>query len=142
MAKIVWNEGLELLEWWELDADGDWPVGGPLRGQSLVREEPEARRVRREEGLCPTCGRAAPRERSDTANGHPRRPAKTWALHVPDDHEVGADVLDVYVEDLAVLMGLNPESQRLLRYHVLVPVLEWVMQQRTAFIADWEEAAG
>jgi hypothetical protein len=140
-GKVTWSEALGLFEWWELDAEGDFQNRGPLRGQALVDPEPEVRRVRREEGLCPTCGRVAPREKAKTQNGHPKRPTKSWNILVPTDSEAGGDVLDVYVEDLAVLMGLDPESPRLLRYHVLVPVLEWVNQNKTEFIADWEEAA-
>src|SRR5215471_12473702 len=140
-GKVTWNDALGLFEWWELDLDGDFQNRGPLRNQALVDPEPEVRRVRREEGLCPTCGRAARRDKPKTQDGLPKRPTKTWNILVPDDTETGGDVLDVYVEDLAVLMGLDPESPRLLRYHVLVPVLEWVNQNKTGFIADWEEAS-
>ena len=143
MGKITYSTKLRIFEWWEeKEEDGwkKWLSHGPLRGQALVEPVPEARRVRREEGLCPTCGRAAPKERK-TVDGHPKRKAKTWGILVPDDEEIGADVLDVYIEDLGVLMGLNADSPRLLRYHVLVPVLEWVTQQKPQFIHDWEEAS-
>jgi len=136
-AKITYDAGTGLFHWWEL-TQGEMKELGPLRGQALVESEPEVRRVRREEGLCPTCGHAI-REKLKTQNGLPKRKAKTWGLLVPDDSEAGTDVLDVYVEDLGVLMGLDPQSPRLLRYHVLVPVLEWVMQNRVQFISDWEE---
>jgi hypothetical protein len=135
-AKLTYDEGTGLFYWWEM-VEGEWKNMGSLRGQALVDPEPEARRVRREEGLCPTCGRVERKERASL----PKRPTKTWSLLVPTDEEKGADVLDVYVEDLAVVMGLDPESPRLLRYHVLVPVLEWVNQEKARFIADWEEAA-
>jgi hypothetical protein len=135
-AKITYDPGTGLFDWWE-QADSGWKSMGPLRGQALVDPEPEVRRVRREEGLCPTCGHVAKEKRPAL----PKRPTKTWSLLVPDDEETGADILDVYVEDLAVVLGLEPESPRLLRYHVLVPVLEWVNQNKSAFVADWEEAA-
>jgi hypothetical protein len=134
-AKITFSQNTGLFNWWEL-TDKGWSDMGPLRGQALVDPEPEARRVRREEGLCPTCGRVERKERTPL----PKRPTKTWSLLVPTDEEKGAEVLDVYVEDLAVVMGLDPESPRLLRYHVLVPALEWVSQNKSAFIADWEES--
>jgi len=137
-AHIRYSKNL-LFEWWSLDPEKNM---GPLRGQGLIDPEPEARRVRREEGLCPTCGRALPHEKHTTQDGHPKRKAKTWGILVPDDAEAGAEVLDTYIEDLAVLMGLNVESQRLLRYHVLVPVLEWVNQSKGEFVREWEEAAG
>ena len=53
---------------------------------------------------------------------------------------MGAEVLDTYIEDLGELMGFHDLSARLLRYHVLVPVLEWVSQNRVEFISDWDEA--
>lgn len=137
-AKITYDLDTGIFYWWKLPEE---ILVGPLRHQALVPPEPEARRVRREEGLCPTCGRAQPHEKRKTSDGLPKRKAKTWGLLVPDDGELGTDILDTYVEDLAVLMGLDPDSPRLLRYHVLVPVLEWTMQNRTEFISDWEEGA-
>jgi hypothetical protein len=136
-AKITYDERLEILLWWERRDDDSWRKLGPLRGQTFLEVEPEAARPRRAEGLCPTCGHI---ERPKTPRG-PKRKVKAWTLSVPDDSEQGAEVLDTYVEDLAVLMGLDPTSPRLLRYHVLVPALEWVAQHRVEFIRDWEEAA-
>jgi len=140
-AHIKYKPKLELLEWHAV-ARGHWKNFGPLRGQALVEPEPEAYRVRREEGLCPTCGRALPHEKPKTQDGLPKRKAKTWTILVPDDAEAGADILDIYITDLGILMGLNADSQRLLRYHVLVPVLEWVNQSKGEFVREWEEAAG
>jgi hypothetical protein len=139
VAHIRWNKDLGLFEWWEKDAEflqeEVWVGRGPLKGQGFVPPEPEAARARRSEALCPTCGKPKARHSKPL----PKRKAKSWKLLVPDDAEVGADVLDTYIENLAALMGLNRESPRLLRYHVLVPVLEWVSQQQAQFIADWED---
>ena len=140
-AKIVYSLELELFEWWTSVGTDDWMYVGLLRDQKLVEPEPEAKRVRREEGLCPTCGRATPHEKRRTQDGLPKRPAKTWTLLVPDDAENGADVLDTLIEDLAVLMELDVHSQRLLRYHVLAPVLIWVTMHKVDFARDLEEAA-
>jgi len=140
-AKITYDIETGLFEWWTAAGDG-WEAVGLLRGQALVAPEPEVKRVRREEGLCPACGRAQPHEKRQTSNGLPKRKAKTWGLLVPDDGEAGTEILDTYVEDLAVLMGLDPDSPRLLRYHVLVPVLEWVNQNKHLFIHDWEDEDG
>ena len=139
-AKITYDPDTGLFDWWEL-VNGEMAATGLLRSQALVAPEPEVKRVRRQEGLCPSCGRVQPHEKAKTQNGLPKRKAKTWTLLVPDDGEEGAEILNTYVEDLAVVMGLDPEGQRLLRYHVLVPVLEWVNQNKGAFISDWEEAA-
>lgn len=139
-AKITYSPTLGLFEWWERDTNGDFILRGPLRGQALVDPEPEARRVRRQEGLCPTCGRALPHEHRKTQDGLPKRPVETWTVTVPKDSEIGADVLNVYVEDLGVLMGFENMNARLLRYHVLAPVLAWVTQEKARFVREWEEA--
>jgi hypothetical protein len=142
-AKIVYDVDLGLFEWHTrgtADEYRPWEKVGLLRNQGLLEPEPEAKRVRREEGLCPTCGRAQPHEKRTTQNSLPKRKAKTWSLLVPDDAENGADVLDTLVEDLAVLMGLEPSSPRLIRYHVLAPTLIWVTMHKSEFVADWEEA--
>lgn len=138
LAKIVWDGDLELLTWWEMDDSmQEWFFVGPLRRQDFVQKLPEAAHVRREEGLCPTCGRLKAKAKVNA----PKRKVKSYSIAVPDDAEVGTDVLDTYIEDLAVLMGFDTESPRLMRYHVLVPVLEWVMQAKVEFIREWEEAA-
>ena len=131
VAHIQWREGV--FTWWVKNNDDDWEYHGLLRGQKLVNDQPEAARVRRQEGLCEACGRPLPHKHEP----RPKRKAKIWTLAVPDDAEQGAEVLDVYCEDLAVLMGLDPMSPRLLRYHTLVPVLEWVMQNRAEFLRDY-----
>ena len=136
-AHIRWSEKLGLLEWWVLSIEIEsevWENRGPIKGQGFVPEEPEAARVRRAEHLCPTCGKP----KAKHSKPLPRRRAKSWKLLVPDDGEVGAEILDTYVENLAALMGLEAQSPRLLRYHVLVPVLEWVSQDSARFVAEWE----
>lgn len=132
-AHIRWNIGLRLLEWWQVDDDATWRSLGPLRHTAFVTQPPEAALQRSLEGLCPSCGRAPKKEKP----AGPARKVKTWALAVPADSEQGADVLDTYVEELGALMGFGDEPSRLLRYHVLVPVLEWVSQSRTEFLTDW-----
>jgi len=136
-GKIVYLPLQGIFEWWEQGGE-EWYSLGPLKGQALVDPEPEAARVRRTEGLCPSCGRP---KRPEPKFKMPPRETKNWGVLVPDDAEKGAEILDTYVEDFAVVMGLNPESKRLLRYHVLVPALEWVSQHKGEFISDWEEAS-
>ncbi len=134
-AHIRWNHNLRILEWWEQTNLGqDMKCLGPLRNQPLVPAQPSQAAVERKlEGLCPTCGRPPRKERPPG----PKRKVKTWSISVPDDSETGSDILDTYIEDLGVLMGFEGESSRLLRYHVLVPVLEWVMQNRYEFIREF-----
>jgi hypothetical protein len=134
LAHIRWNEELGLLEWWAKADEEEWENLGPLKGQGFLPPEPEAASVRRRENLCPVCGRP----KAKHGKPLPKRKVTSWGVLVPDDAEVGTEVLDTYIEDLGVLMGFNGQSPRLLRYHVLVPVLEWVAQQKSEFLADWE----
>jgi len=87
---------------------------------------------------CDSCGYTRPAKR---AVGH-KRGSKTYSLVVPDDAEIGADVLDEWVEQFAVVLGFGTDvSQRLVRYHTMVAVFAWAMMHRTEFIADIKEAA-
>ena len=137
-AKIVFNEGLQILEWWEKDADEDWQCHGPLKEQDgpLVPIT-EASVEREKEGLCPTCGKPD-RKKSKAL---PKRKTKSWTVKVPADMgEDGGAVLDEYVDDLSVALGFGDESKGVRRYHVLANVLLWVTQMKPEFLADWEEA--
>lgn len=89
-----------------------------------------------DEDVCPTCHRA---RRKTTPS--PARNAKSWTVDVPDDGELGADNLDEIVVWIAETLGFDDERSRLRRYHALVHVLIWVIQQREEFIADLKEAA-
>jgi hypothetical protein len=76
---------------------------------------------------CPTCGQPRARRRSPVSPSGRRRVRKTWPVKVPADaEENGADVLDEFVEDLAPLLGVEPDKRGGYgsgRYYVLVPVL-------------------
>jgi hypothetical protein len=87
---------------------------------------------------CGSCGYTRPLPKEPGA----KRPSKTYTLIVPDDAEVGADVLDDWIEQFAVILGFGSDvSQRLVRYHVMVAVLAWAGMHRAEFIADIKEAA-
>lgn len=137
LAHIRYSTALGLFEWWQTKGKGDgrWENLGPIKGQGFVTPEPEAATVRKREGLCPTCGKPKATHKKPL----PKRKSKSWGVTVPDDGEAGADILDTYIENLGVLMGLDAQSPRLLRYHVLVPVLEWVSQDSARFVAEWED---
>jgi hypothetical protein len=82
---------------------------------------------------CDSCGYTRPPKR---AVGH-KRGAKTYTLVVPDDAEIGADILDDWVEQFAVILGFGDDlSSRLVRYHVMVAVFAWCMQNRSQFVKD------
>jgi len=87
---------------------------------------------------CDSCGYTRPVKRLNM----PKRKTKQYGILVPDDAEVGSDVLDEWVESFAVILGFGDDvSQRLIRYHVIVAVLAWAGMHRTEFIADLKEAA-
>ena len=139
LAHIRWNEELKILEWWEQAGhygEENWVLRGPLKSQGLIPASPAP--PPRQPEVCPGCGKPI-KTRPSLPPGE-RRKVKTWGISVPDDSEQGAEVLDTYIEDLGSLMGYHDMSPRLLRYHVLVPVLEWASQNRIEFLRDWEEA--
>lgn len=137
-ARILFTAG---LFWWELPPDGSTPLKvwervGPLDpqppGVPTQRQETPA-----EEAVCPTCGHA---KRRRSQNGTPRK-SKTWTLTVPDDAEIGTDVLDEWADDLAVILGFHDETSRLRRYHAVVTALAWTVQNREAFVRDLRTAS-
>jgi len=136
-AKIVFNEGLQVLEWWEALPYEDWVCLGLLDGEEApLLHQTEAGIERAKEGLCPSCGKP---DRKESKAG-PKRKTKAWTVKVPDDAEDGAAVLDEYVDDLSVALGFGDESKGVRRFHVLANVLLWVTQMKPEFLADWEEA--
>jgi len=141
-AHIRFNPDLGLFEWWARMSDPgegeNWVYVAPLAHQGLIPEEPEAKRIRRAEGLCSECGRpkAQPR-RMDPSH---RRKTATWGVVVPDDAEVGTDVMDDWIDQYAVLLGFGEATSRLKRYHVIAVLFAWVNQNRDLFLKDLEEA--
>jgi hypothetical protein len=87
---------------------------------------------------CGSCGYTRPVPREKGA----KRPTKSYGLLVPDDAEIGAEVLDEWVEQIALILGFGDDvSQRLVRYHTIVAALAWTMQHRQQFIEDIKEVA-
>jgi len=115
----------------------EWVRIGPLDPQPPgVEVKPEERPPDTEEEVCPRCGHhKKPRAPA------PRRKSKTWTVEVPDDGEVGADNLDEWVDEFAVMLGFDDERSRLRRYHALAHMFVWIGQQREQFAADVREAA-
>ena len=142
LAHIRWNEKLKLLEWWEnkyrRDDEDIWDCRGPLKSQGILPATPVPPRSREAE-VCEGCGRPKVKARPQLPPGEKRK-VKVWSLVAPDDSEDGTEILDVYIENLGEQMGFHDLSARLYRYHVLVPVLEWVNQNQAEFFADWNEA--
>jgi hypothetical protein len=87
---------------------------------------------------CESCGYTRPAKR----DALPKRPTKTYTMVVPDDAEIGGEVIDEWVEQLAVILGFGDDvTQRLVRYHTITAALAWVMMNRQQFIEDITEVA-
>lgn len=156
-ARLVWEAGLMWwdsrrktstteLDYWVRDGalDPQPPVANPKTvvdeaGVPLTTLPAHGHASFDEESICPVCGRhkEEPRPKAKLE----RRNTKQWVVTVPDDSEIGADVLDGWVEDLAIPLGFTDQSSRLRRYHTLAVVLAWVNQNRGDFIFDIAEAA-
>ena len=138
-AKIVYDLDRGLFEW-HAKMGEDWSFIGWLRNQGLV-QEPEARPVRRQEGLCGECGRPLRTHDSvEQKQGIKPRKVKTWAVIVPDDAEVGSDVMDDWIDTFSMMLGFGEAPTRLRRYHVLAVLLAWSAQNKAQLLADLEEA--
>ena len=135
-ARILFRGG---VFWWEEKNLEEWDSMGLLDPQppGAARREPPSSQAREETETCPTCG--SRKRRADRPR--PARKAKTWTLTVPDDTEIGADVLDGWVDDLAAILGLTDETSRLRRYHTLAVALAWLNQNRADFARDIAEAS-
>jgi len=130
--------GVEVPNW-----DTDFIPVGPLDPQPPAPDLLDAPQPteRSEPDRCPECGQQKRRSGSPAIStpGAPRR-RKSWIVKVPDDHEDGADVLDVLVDDLAPLLGIDPTASG--RYHVLVPVLVYAHQDERGFIESIKGVGG
>lgn len=138
--------------WWCVPFEGDVPPGaaapvwvtvGPLQHQppgatAAAPSAPSGSAVDTQEDLCPSCGKP---KHSKPRKPLPARKTKDWTLTVPEDAEIGSDVLDGWAEDLAVVLGFGDLSSRLVRYHAVATALAWVIQNREQFVADLQEAS-
>ena len=116
----------------------EWFFVAWLKSKGLVDGQPEAKRIRRSEGLCPECGR--PVKEPHQHEPGPRRKVTTWGVVVPDDVEVGSDQMDDWIDQFAVLLGFGEAPSRLKRYHVLSLLLAWAAMNQAQFLSDLEEA--
>jgi len=138
-AKIIYDRDRGLFEWWA-KSNGGWMFVGFLRNQGLI-QEPEARPIRRQQGLCGECGRPLRTHDSvEQKQGIKPRKVKTWAVIVPDDAEVGSDVMDDWIDQFSIMLGFGEAPTRLRRYHVLAVLLAWAAQNKKQLLSDLEEA--
>lgn len=138
-AHIRYRPDLSIFEWWAKGDGDNWFYVAPIDRQRFIDAQPEARRIREKEGLCPECGQPKKKPIHDHKPG-PKRKVVTWGVVVPDDGEVGSDVMDDWVEQFAVMLGFGDAPARLQRYHVLALLLSWAMMNKEQFLRDLEEA--
>ncbi len=149
-ARLVWEGGIMFWEdkgarlsngWGEstVEAIVNWQRVGPTSAQPPVAGQHDETHEELTEGeICPECGHH--KKKTGALKPGKLRPTKEWTLLVPDDAEIGADILDGMIEDFAIPLGATEWSPRLKRYHVLVAVLAWANENRESFIADVAEA--
>jgi hypothetical protein len=131
---------------WLTAQDGGWINEGALNPQPYFQQEEEKPKTRKQAHLhldpgqtCGSCGYTAPRKRPSAS---PKRKTREWNVKVPDDAEIGADVLDEWIEGIARKTGLEGDiSIGLLRYHALCLAMAWHLANEEMFIADLVEAA-
>jgi hypothetical protein len=113
-----------------------WVRVGPLDPQPPGAAEYKVKPVVTE--VCPTCGHS---KRKPATKPTAARKTSDWTLKVPADAEIGAEVLDGWADDIAVLLGFEDETSRLRRYHAVATGLAWVIQNRDEFVRDLVAAA-
>src|SRR5882672_5400132 len=100
---------------------------------------PQAAGHTQESDTCPFCGQARRRRPLPRAGGRRRR--KSWTIQVPDDlAEDGAELLDVLIDDLALVIGVEPNATG--RYYVVLPTLYLAVQNKQAFVENLQGAGG
>jgi hypothetical protein len=157
-ARLRWQDG---TMWWEdrnrpqdLDEASDiYAVEGWIRIAATKHQPPvfgtteekvadELHPELAEGEVCPTCGhhkRKTPREEAKPGK---LRPTKEWTILVPHDAEVGAALLDDWVDDFAIVFGMDHYTSRLKRYHVLSVLRGVTLAMRSDIIAEVAAAAG
>lgn len=145
-SRIVQNGETFMMEPHAEAEDFDvWVRLGPTWPQPPVYlqdgEEAHGHQMVTDEEVCPTCGHHKRKPRDEAKPGK-LRPTKEWTITVPADAEVGADLLDEWVEDFAIVFGLDHYTSRLKRYHVLSLLRGVTLAQRHEIIAMVAEAAG
>lgn len=90
-----------------------------------------------ESAACPFCGQAK-RRRPHPPGGGRRR--KSWTIRVPDDSEDGAEVLDTLVDDLGLVLGIEPNQTG--RYFIVLPCVYYAHQERARFVESVKGIGG
>ena len=100
---------------------------GPITPQPLSLEAWRSTESSPGPETCPTCGHV---KRARSAS--PGRARKSWTILVPADAENGADILDTLVDDMALILGVEPNQTG--RYFVVMPCLYYAHQEKSRFV--------
>lgn len=85
---------------------------------------------------CPTCGHVK-RARPSPVGGRAR---KSWTIKVPDDAENGAEILDTLVDDMGLVLGIEPNQTG--RYYIVLPCVYYAHQEKPRFVASLKGVGG
>ena len=119
---------------WAERVAGEWQIQGPLTPQpgGIDHDDVATHEELPEGETCSHCGYTKPSRKTPG----PKRAVSVWGVTVPEDAELGAEVLDGWIDDFAVLLGFHTENARLKRYHVLAVLLAWASQHKPLLIQD------
>lgn len=143
-AAIRWDNGL--FVWCEVISRGNRIVGyeprrplapQPPTPESLAATPRDSGDSGVPESACPFCGQTKRRRPTVRAFGRRR---KSWRILVPDDAEDGAEILDTLVDDLGLVLGIEPDGTG--RYYVIVPALYYAHQDKARFAESLEGVGG
>lgn len=135
----------ETFIWLDKQEDG-WLWAGAINPQPFSSSPEEAPKVTRKQAhlhldpgqTCGSCGYTMPRKQKPG----PKRKVSSWAVKVPDDGEIGAEVLDEWIEAIARRAGLAGDvGVGLTRYHALCLMMGYYYQTEDDFLAMLTEAA-
>jgi hypothetical protein len=138
----------ETFIWLTLDdsREGGWLWAGAINPQPYSRDAetaPKTTRIKAHLHLepgqtCGSCGYTQPRKQAPG----PKRKVSSWAVKVPADGEIGAEVLDEWIEAIARRAGLAGDvGVGLTRYHALCLMMGYYYQTEDDFLALIGEAA-
>jgi hypothetical protein len=148
MIQLTPDEVLIWLSVDEFSAESAWVHHGLLHPQPFSetpvkitqpKKKPHHHTDLEEGETCQSCGYTRPLKKKSEPG--PKRRAKSYTMRVPDDSEIGSDVLDEWVAQFATILGFGEDAQKsLTRYHVFAVVMAWAMQHRQDFVKDIAEA--
>jgi len=121
----------------DLDTTITQPLA-PIEPQPLTPEALALSRVPDPSELepCPTCGHVK-RARPLSGRGRAR---KSWTIKVPDDAEDGAEILDTLVDDMGMILGIEPTQVG--RYYIVLPCVYYAHQEKPRFVASLKGVGG